>query len=117
MQFKQSPWMKSYIDFNTEKRRQEKTDFERDFYKLLNNSMFGKTMENVRNRVNVVLCDDANKAKKLVAQPTDFPTCGNHQRKFGDDSASEGTHLPKQTHLYGIHDLGTFEGSCVQISL
>jgi len=70
LRFEQSPWVKSYIDFNTEKRRQKKTDFERDFYKLLNTSVFGKTMENVRNRVNVVLCDDANKAKKLIAQPT-----------------------------------------------
>jgi len=70
LRFEQIPSVKSYIDFNTEKRRQAKTDFERDFYKLLNNSVFGKTMENARNRVNVVLCDDANKAKKLIAQPT-----------------------------------------------
>ena len=58
LQFDQSHCMKPYIDFNTDKRRQATTDFERDFYKLLNNSVFGKTMENLRNRVNVNLCND-----------------------------------------------------------
>ena len=70
LEFRQSPWMKPYIDFNTEKRRQATTDFERDFYKLLNNSVFGKTMENLRNRVNICLCDDEIKAKKMIASPT-----------------------------------------------
>ena len=70
LQFDQSPWMKPYIDFNTDKRRQATTDFERDFYKLLNNSVFGKTMENLRNRVNVTLCNDEIKAKKMIASPT-----------------------------------------------
>ena len=62
--------MKSYIDFNTQKRREAKTEFEKDFYKLLNNSVFGKSMENLRNRLNVVLCNDAIKAKKMIALPT-----------------------------------------------
>ena len=70
LQFDQSPWMKPYTDFNTDKRRQATTDFERDFYKLLNNSVFGKTMENLRNRVNVTLCNDEIKAKKIIASPT-----------------------------------------------
>jgi len=70
LEFRQSPWMKPYIDFNTDKRRHATTDFERDFYKLLNNSVFGKTMENLRNRVNVTLCNDEIKAKKMIALPT-----------------------------------------------
>ena len=70
LEFRQSAWMKPYIEFNTEKRKQATSDFERDFYKLLNNSVFGKTMENLRNRVNVTLCNNEIKAKKLIASPT-----------------------------------------------
>jgi len=62
--------MRPYIQFNTEKRKQATSDFERDFYKLLNNSVFGKTMENLRNRVNITLCNDEIKVKKLIASPT-----------------------------------------------
>ena len=50
MSFRQSRWLKKYINFNTQKRNQAINDFEKDFYKLLNIAFYGETMENVRNR-------------------------------------------------------------------
>lgn len=79
IKFKQSPYLKQYIDMNTELRKKAKSKFEQDFFKLLNNSIFGKTLEDPEKRVDVKLVnqwnDDRNKTRKnitaeqLIARP------------------------------------------------
>jgi hypothetical protein len=70
LEFKQKPWMKEYIDFNTEKRKLAKNEFEKNFFKLMNNSVFGKTMDNLRKRMNIKLNSDKTKFQKYVSKPT-----------------------------------------------
>ena len=71
IEFAQEPWMEPYIRMNTEFRKQAKSNFETDFYKLMNNSVFGKTMGNLRNRVDVKIVRDweTGKIRKLLSRP------------------------------------------------
>ena len=74
IKFKESPWLEKYISLNTKLRTEAKNEFEKDFFKLMNNSVFGKTMENIRNRVDIKLVNNKKQAEKLSAKPN-FKHC------------------------------------------
>lgn len=71
--FKQSEWLKEWININTNFRKEAKNDFEKDYFKLMNNAVFGKTMENVRDRKEIKICFNEEYAIKYTSKP-----CFNH---------------------------------------
>ena len=70
LSFNAKHWMREFINFNIEKRKEAKNDFEVDFFKLMNNSVYGKTMENVRKRCNMIVVNNEDKALKHIAKPS-----------------------------------------------
>ena len=80
IEFNQKAWLKEYIDVNTELRKKASNDFEKDFFKLMNNAVFGKTMENVRKHRDIKLVKTDHRRNKLVSEPN------YHTVKLTDDN-------------------------------
>ena len=76
--FKQSKWLEKCISFNTQKRKKVKNDFEKDFYELLNIAFYGKTMENVRNRIKVEFIRKHD-TDKIIKQQSKLTFNGSHK--------------------------------------
>ena len=106
--FVQSPWKEPYIRKNTDLKKKAKNAFEKDFFKLMNNSVFGKTIENIRKRQSVEIMDDSKKAIKLSSKP-------NFDRVTIFDEHVVAVHMKKnrsvfqQTELCWSSNFGSFK--------
>ena len=83
LKFKQSDWMKKYIDFNNKKKMNAANDFEKDFFKLMINSVYGKTMGNLIKRINVRLVNNEKDFLKYTSRPT-YITCKFFHKDYAE---------------------------------
>ena len=102
LKFKQRAWLGEYIAFNTEKRKEATDDFEKDFFKLMNNAVFGKTMENVKNRMDLHLTTDEENAKKWFSKIN-----------FKDCKSFDGLRLIEMFRKKIEYDKPLYVGTCV----
>jgi hypothetical protein len=93
LSFDESPWLKEYIDLNTSLRTAATNEFEKDFFNLMNNSVFGKTTKDVEKHLDVKLVTDCATPNRLVAKP-------NFDRNVIFSENLVATHMKKTRVLY-----------------
>ena len=103
IKFEERRWLEKYIALNTDLRTVAKNEFEKDFFQLMNNSVFDKTMENIRNRVDTKLVNNKKQAEKLSAKPN-----FNHFNIFSEDLVA--IHI-KKTKL--VFNKPLYLGMCI----
>ena len=106
IQCKQKAWLEEYIDMNTELGKQAKNNFEKDFFKLLNNSVFGKTMENVRKHRDIKLVTADKRRNQLVSEPNYHTTKLFSEKLMATEMKKTKVKMNKPTYLgFSILDL------------
>ena len=102
--FDEKPFLKEYIDLNTNLRKNSKNDLEKDLFKLMNNAIFGKSMENVLNRYNIKLINnDPEKLLKLIREP-------NFQHAY---EISDKLFLVESTPIKTVFNKPIYIGACI----
>ena len=69
IKFNQKDWLKPYIDMNTKLRQKATNNFEKDFFKLMNNAVFGKTMKNIKEFRDIKLATTQRRTNYLISEP------------------------------------------------
>ena len=97
--FNQSGWLKPYIDMNNELRTNASNDFKKDFQKLKNNSVFGKTTENIRKHRDIYLVTNEKKYGKLVSEPNYYSTKYISKKLLVIEMKKRGIYMGKPVYL------------------
>ncbi|XP_057305244.1 uncharacterized protein LOC130642176 [Hydractinia symbiolongicarpus] len=103
--FQHSAWLREYIDHNTKLRTAAKKEFEKDFYKLMNLSVFGKTMENIRNHRNIKLVTNEAAYTKLTMQPNFKSGISFSEYLMGIEMGRTGIKMNKPIYIDFYHDI------------